>query len=154
MMALHKDVKSLVLEAKTVFVQTTFDIDRYRLDFRVEHTISAGGNSSSVTLAADPKDQAYEGFLAARKGVPRANVIQGNQGLKQTWPYIHFLGWDKLVDGQAADDLIGLVELPKRGDPLISLVAACHQMFVAEQEVMELSAHPMIRQQVNDPKDG
>ncbi|KAG9100476.1 hypothetical protein FRC06_004107 [Ceratobasidium sp. 370] len=149
----HQSKRSLA-EPLPVKVQSVFELDSHRKDFRVEPTLAPGGETSTARLEGNPEDQAFRGFLKFREAVLRVKVMPKDQGLKETWPFIHFLGWDKLVKGCEIQDLVKLAELPKRGDKLHGLVELCEQVFTAEQEVLESSAHPMILQQINDPRDG
>lgn len=141
-------------EAIPVKVQTVFALNSHRKDFRVAPSLGPAGVKSSATLESDPEDKAFEGFLKFRKAVPRVDVMPGQQGLQETWPFIHFLNWDQLAKDAKFEDLNGLVQLPGAGDKLKDLVGFCELLFKEEQQGLEASAHRMLRQQINDPQDG
>ncbi|QRW13078.1 hypothetical protein RhiLY_12077 [Ceratobasidium sp. AG-Ba] len=139
-----------------VKVQTVFALDSYRRDFRVEPALASGpSNQAGAGVLADaPEGRAFHGFLAFRETVPRMKIMPQQQGLQGTWPYIHFLSWDKLVERFDLQDLIDQADLPSRVSHIFDLVQLCEQVFTEEQQFMDMSAHPMILQQINDPQDG
>jgi len=151
---IHREEADKGRDGEKVSVQTTFEQLSRRLDFQVNPTLAPGAARSSALLPDDPQDLAYEGFLKARLAAPRPVVVKGDQGLKETWPFIHFLGWDKLVDGRPVQDLVDLVKLPVRGDPLIDIVQVCQELFKAEQGVVDRSAHFMVLEIINNPVEG
>ncbi|KAG9092669.1 hypothetical protein FRC06_011835, partial [Ceratobasidium sp. 370] len=94
----HQSKRSLA-EPLLVKVQSVFELDSHHKDFRVEPTLTPAGETSTAQLEADPEDQAFRGFLKFWEAVLRVKVMPKDQGLMETWPFIHFLGWDKLVKG-------------------------------------------------------
>ncbi|KAG8688648.1 hypothetical protein FRC11_005025, partial [Ceratobasidium sp. 423] len=140
--------------APQVKVQTVFTGDAYRKDFRISPQLAPTGPCATINIAGDPTDMAFEGFLHARKEVPHVKPSATSRSVKETWPFVHYQHWDKLVAGHEPADLIKLVELPVRGDDLHALVKWCEDLFNEQQLVMEDSAHEMIRKLINDAEDG